>query len=179
MCDLGSIAGIGKGTTVYSSPIGPTLTGKAMGSVLPKTSSLQTFGELAKTAGGAIGSFGEEQQYGDLAAQREARIGQILAATKQSLELKAIEQGRSRSTQANQISRSGVAMTGTAKDFLAQQDRLDEIALETAKQQGIVQIRGEEAERKAAVTSKKGSIGKGLAQAGELITGGVKGFGLG
>jgi len=177
MCDLGSMASLTGGAgKVYSSPIGPTLTGKAMGAVLP--SGLQTTGELLKGGAGALASFGEASAASDLAAQREARIGQILAATKQSIELKSIEQGRDRGTRLAQIGRAGVKLTGSAADFINEQDRLDTIALETAKQQGIVQIKGEEAQRKTEVTSSRAAMARGIAKGVETGMNAAKGFGF-
>ena len=145
MCDLGSIA-----TTLQ--PSGGEF----------------TFGELVKQGGAVASTYGESQAAADLERQRKNRINQIAESTRQTIELKAIEQGRRRGSMAAAIGKTGVAMSGSAEVLLQQQDRMDEIALETAKQRGIIEIGAEEQERKAANVAKKGAQSRAIAMGFDL-----------
>ena len=181
MCDLGSIAGATSGgfvgpTRAGTDFIGPTRAG------VPSTSStfeqLLSGGELLQSAGGVFSAFGSASEAADIAAQRERRAGQILEATKQTIALKSLEQGRALGRTRAAISRSGVGASGSAAVLLEQQGRLDEMAIEAAKQRGVLEIDTELQEASNASAQSRVGFAKGISAAGEFA-GNFKGFDLG
>lgn len=103
MCDLGPVSGmfasagrtgdpnfIGPTRAASSTFVGPVRGSGSSGGMFDMFNSTTT-GEMLKGIGGVASAFGTGADYDDLAAQRELRAGQILAATKQSIELKRLE----------------------------------------------------------------------------------------
>lgn len=164
MCDLGSVG-------LFNSGMSPGA--RAVGLQLPGTEAAKSgglsAGEWISGIGGVLGQFGEAEQYGEVAAQREARAGQILTSTQKTLDLKALEQSRAKGRTVRAIGRSGVTQTGSASRLLANQDLLDEMALEAAKQRGVLQIGGEIAEAQAAESKRDARLMRGFAQGFGLV----------
>lgn len=174
MCDLGPVSGL------FASNSGATAIGKDLGDKMPWLDKAPDFstGELVGQLSGAVGAFGQGQEYSDLAAQREQRAGQILEATKQSISLKRLEQSRAMGQTKAAIGKAGVGMTGSAAKLVERQEILDELTIEAAKNRGILQIGGEMAEAEAATSKARSSKFKGL-QLGFELAQNAKGFDLG
>ncbi len=180
MCDLGSIAGVTSGRTDLGGAM-PWKTGRTeLGDAMPwldKESEFST-GELLKSAGGVFSAFGGASEADDLAAQREQRAGQILEATKQTIALKSLQQGRAMGQTRAAIGKAGVGASGSAAVLLENQGRLDEMALESAKQRGVLQIDAELTEASNAQAQSRVGYAKAISAAGEFA-GNLKGFDLG
>lgn len=173
MCDFGTAAA----SMLFSGP-------KDLGDAMPwlDKPTKYTSGELLGQLSGVAGAAGEAYSAYDIGRQQERRASQILAATKQSIELKAAQQGRYRGAQAAAIGRSGVRLTGSAKDLIEQQGKYDEIVLESMKQRGVIEIQAELRGAEASKTKMLGAVGRAIAKGaefGENAYNTYEGFGLG
>jgi hypothetical protein len=165
MCDLGTM--MSGGSKVYSSPIGPTSTGAAMGSVASKPIG-STVGELMKQGSGVFDAFGQYQEFADVESQRKQRTNQILDSTKQNLQLTSIEQGQRKGRMIASVGRTGVTNSGSAAMLLDKQDLYDEIALESIKQRGMLEIQTESKYASIAKGKKQTALGTALAKGAEF-----------
>lgn len=172
MCDIGSI-------TAANSFIPGGTQQTDLGTPSITASGDFTTGELLEQGAGVLGELGSFQEASNIADQREKRAGQILQATKQTIQLKALEQGRALGAKKAAIGRAGVGISGSAAKFISQQERLDEMALEAAKQRGVLEIGGELSAAQQQKTVGGAALGKAFAKGAELGTNVFKGFDLG
>ena len=188
MCNLGPVSAlfgnapragdpsfVGPTRALDSGFVGPTRAPTGLPSTQPAD---YTTGELMKDFAGVASAFGTAQEFSDLAEQREVRAGQILQATKQSIELKRLQQGINMGARKAAIGKSGVKMSGSAAKVVERQEVLDEMAIEAAKNRGVLQIENEYAEAATAKSKSTSASLQGL-QRGYEFGGKALGFELG